>query len=178
MIDEHAAPENSARLKVVYELWGWTDESKSLPYCVVVPELPPGMKPGGDVDHEVQFAGYFLKWMRYTPGAGEERSSPLLLGRVRAAAPQAASARTIRGPLFDWAVGAAGVLIVGMFVAIRFLPSRRRVPRADVQARDDESSAMEFLRTAFEKTGEHGTTAAVAAEPKLESGAGADPPGS
>lgn len=175
MIDEHAAPENSARLKGVYELWGWTDDSKSLPYCVVVPELPPGMKPGADVDHEVQFVGYFLKWMRYTPGAGEERSSPLLLGRVRTVAPRTASTGTGGGSLSNWAIGAAGVLIVGMFVAVRYLPSRRRAPRADGLVREDEGSAMEFLRTAFEKPAEHATVAAVSAEPKSENGAGAGP---
>jgi hypothetical protein len=174
LIEEHPAPENSAGVKSVYELWGWTDESKSLPYCVVVAELPPGLKPGADVEYEGQFVGYFLKWMRYVPGAGEERSSPLLLGRIRAAAPRAANTGAVKGPMFAWAVGAAAILIVGMFVALRFWPSRRRAPRPDGPVRDDEGAAMTFLQTAFEKPGEAG--AAVAVESAAGTAAAIDKP--
>ena len=42
------------------DVWGWTDDSKSLPFCCVVPELPPDMKPGVDLSYEGVFVGYFL----------------------------------------------------------------------------------------------------------------------
>jgi hypothetical protein len=133
------------------------------------------MNPGADVDHEGEFVGYFLKWMRYTPGAGAERSSPLLLGRIRPAARRVATTGAVQGPMFAWAVGAAAVLIVGMFVAVRYLPSRRRAPRADTPVREDEGTAMAFLQTAFEKPAE-GRAAVVAVEPKLEAAEGIDQP--
>ncbi len=45
----HEAPTNKAGLKQVYELWGWTEESKSFPYVVLCSELPPGITLGAEV---------------------------------------------------------------------------------------------------------------------------------
>src|SRR5690606_17232434 len=59
------APENSAGVETVYEVWGTTDESQTFLYSVVCPELPPGMQIGTDVSEEGVFVGYFLKVMPY-----------------------------------------------------------------------------------------------------------------
>ena len=82
------APENSVGVKKVYEAWGWTNDSKARPYVVVFAELPPGVNVGTDVDHEVVFAGYFLKWMQYETFKGQKQSAPLLLGRLKPARAQ------------------------------------------------------------------------------------------
>jgi hypothetical protein len=78
---KYEAPENSQGVHDVYELWGWTDTSKSFPYVVVLPELPPGVPIGPDVHAEVKFTGYFLKLMAYT-AYDVRRAAPLLIGRA------------------------------------------------------------------------------------------------
>jgi hypothetical protein len=83
--------------KPVYELWGWTDDSKSFPYVVVCQDVPAGFRVGGDVREEVVFVGYFLKLMSYE-SFDKSRASPLLIGRVRrvgepAVLPEVAQAR-------------------------------------------------------------------------------------
>ena len=75
------AGENSAGVRHVYEVWGWTDESKSFPYLVVLSELPKGIPLGDGLHQEGIFVGYFLKTMKYT-ASNTNRSSPLLLGRM------------------------------------------------------------------------------------------------
>jgi hypothetical protein len=123
----HAAPENSAGVKTVYEAWGWTDESKSLPYLVVFSELPPQMPLGPDIRENVTFVGYFLKTMAYE-ASDKPRAAPLLIGRVRWQTSRAggSSAADQRG-LFWWTLLGGGlVLLVGVGVWIY----RRRVARA------------------------------------------------
>lgn len=74
---------NDLGLKTVYEMWGWTEDSKSFPYVVVFPEKPEGLKTGPDVAGEVVFVGYFLKIMEYEDFEGKKRGAPLLIGRTR-----------------------------------------------------------------------------------------------
>lgn len=149
LIEEHSAPENSTGVKRVYEIWGWTDDSKSLPFCVVVAELPPDMRSGADVEFETEFVGYFLKWLRYTPGVGDERSSPLLLGRIISTPRRAAQSRTVAGPMFGWVIGAAAVVLVGILLVLRFAPRRRQPVAVNGPPRADEASAIAFLETAL-----------------------------
>ena len=75
---------NPQDLKMVYEAWGWTDDSRSFPFCVVFPDKPEGLKIGTDVESEIVFVGYFLKWMSYS-AFDVKKNSPLLVGRVRPA---------------------------------------------------------------------------------------------
>jgi hypothetical protein len=67
----HEAPENSAGVARVYELWGVTDESRAHPY-------------GAQVFVDVDFAGYFLKLLGYE-ASDNRRAAPLLIGRLHAA---------------------------------------------------------------------------------------------
>jgi hypothetical protein len=80
------APENSAGIKKVYEIWGWTTESKAWLYVVLTAHLPPGMPVGPDVNERITFAGYFLKVQGYhAAGAGphdKPLAAPLLVGRL------------------------------------------------------------------------------------------------
>ncbi len=79
--------DNRLGLKEVYEVWGWTDNSRSYPYLVIVSELPPGLKVGTDVDGEIVFAGYFLKWMSYQ-AFDVKKQTPLLIGRAKLVSPR------------------------------------------------------------------------------------------
>jgi hypothetical protein len=79
---EYEAKENPLGLKKVYELRGWTDNSLSFPFIVVVPEKPPGIPVGTDVEGDIVFVGYFLKWMGYR-AFDTKKNAPLLLGRAK-----------------------------------------------------------------------------------------------
>lgn len=85
------APANSAGIGRVYEVWGWTTESKAWLYVVLTAHLPPGMPVGPDVNEQVTFAGYFLKVQGYqAAGAGPQDkplAAPLLIGRMASTAP-------------------------------------------------------------------------------------------
>ncbi len=83
-----APADNPLGLKVAYEAWGWSDESKSFPYVVVFSERPAGLPVGNDIQSEIVFAGYFMKIMSYT-AFDSTRGAPLLIGRVRLAKPVA-----------------------------------------------------------------------------------------
>ena len=117
--------ENPLGLKEVYELWGWTEDSRSYPFVVVLPELPAGLKVGTDVSGEVVFVGYFLKWMSYqTFDTKKVNYSPLLVGRCRtvaAAGPRSAAT----GWEAAFLVIAAGIGILG-FTIWYFLNSSKR----------------------------------------------------
>ena len=87
------APANSAGIKTVYEVWGWTTESKAWLYVVLTAHLPPGMPQGPNVNERVTFAGYFLKVQGYqAAGAAPQDkplAAPLLIGRLAWVAPPA-----------------------------------------------------------------------------------------
>lgn len=86
---EYEAPENSYGIAKVYELWGWTDESRSFPYVVVLPEKPAGLPIGTNVRTDVLFVGYFLKTMAFQ-AVDAARAAPLLVGRAKVVAPPSA----------------------------------------------------------------------------------------
>ncbi len=83
---------NPQDLNVVYEAWGWTDDSRSFPFCVVFPDKPDGLPTGTDVEADVVFVGYFLKWMSYQ-AFDVKKNSPLLIGRLRPATRPVGSAK-------------------------------------------------------------------------------------
>ncbi len=85
--NDDGTPSNELGLQKIYEMWGWTEDSKSFPYVVVFPEKPEGLKTGPDVSGEVVFAGYFLKIMEYEDFEGKKRGAPLLVGRARLVGP-------------------------------------------------------------------------------------------
>lgn len=78
----YAPPENPLGLEKVYEAWGWTDDSRSFPFVVVFPEKPASVPVGTDVDADVLFVGYFVKWMSYR-AFDAKKNSPLLVGRLK-----------------------------------------------------------------------------------------------
>lgn len=73
--------EKAGGAKLVYEAWGWSDESPNF-YCIVFTQPPPDMPIGPSVWDEVTFCGYFLKLISYRDQEDKLRVAPLLIGRV------------------------------------------------------------------------------------------------
>lgn len=139
------APENSAGIKKVYEVWGFTTESQAWLYCVLTAHLPPGMPTGPNVSERVSFAGYFLKVQGYhAAGAGPKDkalAAPLLIGRL--SWQQAPSLQPAAEPQWLWWLG--GLALV--FVAARFaLWAASRLgllqPRAQSSPRETRSASL------------------------------------
>lgn len=118
---KYETPENSGGLTHLYEAWGWTEDSKSFPYVVVFPELPPGMKIGADVHAEGVFVGYFLKTMAYT-AYDVNRAAPLLLGRMKGISNGATAARDKHQEvsIWEWLTGAALIGLVAAWIWWKF----------------------------------------------------------
>jgi len=103
----------------LYEVWGWTSESRSWLYVGVVLDLPEGMPIGPDVYETATLVGYFFKMQGYMEAGAKPRAAPLqaplFVGRLiwhPAEKPQARSS--------DWSWGLfllAGFLI---FIIIRW----------------------------------------------------------
>jgi len=132
---KYDAPGNSAGIKAVYEIWGWTDDSRSYPYVVITSELPPGYKLGADVPDEGMFVGYFLKWMNYT-AFDKTRTAPLLLGRIRRVGPASPVNRGLKLAQSDeWILWGSGGLIIlsvaGWVIFGRLRAARQARPKVD-----------------------------------------------
>jgi hypothetical protein len=107
-------------LTELYEAW-LLDRTADAFYCVVVSDLPPGLKPAEEIDRPVECDAYFFKRYRYetrehsTDGGNVQRLAPLLIGRTIRLKADAAAGSSL------WAVPGAvlfGTLgIVGLSVA-------------------------------------------------------------
>ena len=89
-VQEFPGPKDQPSVKIVYEAWGGTTESRTLLYCVVFPDLPDGLPVETDVRAEIVFVGYFLKLMSYQAYDQKTgvplmatRAAPLLIGRTK-----------------------------------------------------------------------------------------------
>ena len=125
------APENSAGVKTVYELWGGTDESRGNPYAVVCAELPPDIKVASETHAEVVFVGYFLKVLGYDAFKAS-RGAPVLIGRVRTVASGAHVASARSAGLFTMLV-IGGAVIVGLIIFVAVYRVTRRSRRAPLK---------------------------------------------
>ena len=125
---EYDAPENTHGIKKVYEAWGWTDESRSFPYVVVMPERPEGLPIGTEIHGEIVFVGYFLKIMSYT-AFEKARGAPLLVGRARSVAtPSLKSNQTDSSTVLILAL-ICGVLLIGSSVWMGLQPRKKPTQR-------------------------------------------------
>ena len=104
---------NPQDLKIVYEAWGWTEDSRSFPFCVVFPERPDGLSIGTDVDGDFVFVGYFLKWMSYQ-AYDVKKYAPLLIGRLRPVTRAVGSAKAS-----DWET--SFLMLVGGMLLLSFV---------------------------------------------------------
>jgi len=132
---EYPAPENSAGIEKVYEVWGFTTESQAWLYCVLTAHLPEGMPIGPDVRERVSFAGYFFKVMGYhAAGAGPKDKvlpAPLFIGRM-SWKPTAPLPRPNDDPPWLWWLAGLiivfGVLRMGLWIFNRGKTQRASVP--------------------------------------------------
>ena len=109
-------PENSSQATQLFELWGRTDESKSHPYGVVVPEIPSWFKLGGENIHEeCVFVGYFIKLMAYDISGDKRRAAPLLVGRIRPLSiPPVGEKSNDMMSAVEWGIGTLVVALLGI----------------------------------------------------------------
>ncbi len=72
--------------RTLYEVWGWTNESKSWLYVGVVIDLPKGMPIGPEVYEKATLVGYFFKTQGYKEAGAKPRDialqAPLFVGRL------------------------------------------------------------------------------------------------
>lgn len=117
---KYDAPENSSGAKTVVEVWGWTDESKSFPYCCVLVDPPADLPVGTEVSAEMRFVGYFLKIMSYR-AFDVGRGAPMLIGRARLIVPRkpAGTSASEMGMLLIAGLGLAVVVIGSIFLRRR-----------------------------------------------------------
>jgi len=98
----------------LYEIWGYSNESRTRLYGVNVPELPEGFPLGPDVRARVRFVGYFFKLQGYESGMtrpGDRReAAPMLIGRLKWIVPEAPKVQTV-----DWVWGG---MLGGLFLAV------------------------------------------------------------
>lgn len=167
MVLRYDAAENDLGIKNVYEIWGATDDSKTFPYVVVVPELPSGLQVGPNVRGEIVFVGYFFKIMPYMGHDPKAKPgvlrAPMLLGRIRMAG-QVVKSEPLNSPNSLMLMGAMFAAVVCGGILIRYLlnlrqpkitrmlpdsldgtntfakPVDRRLPVADENGNADEST--------------------------------------
>jgi protein-S-isoprenylcysteine O-methyltransferase Ste14 len=149
------APQNSAGVHRVYEAWGWTDESKSFPYVVVLSDVPQGIPLGDNVRQEGVFVGYFLKTMAYT-AYNRNRSSPLLLGRMEWLPATATTHPVVNHRDWVW-ITAVGIPVVLLIIAGTWWRMRRfRAAPLPAAAPADEAEMESWFRnTAATSAGEN-----------------------
>jgi hypothetical protein len=143
--------ENPLGFPRMYELWGWTNESKAWPYIVVTPDLPPGTPQGADVEFRATVVGYFFKLQGYHEAGAKPNARPLaapvLIARLDWQPPpprQAADDAT-------WFWIAIGVSVVAAAVLIFWLivPAMRgRRKSTSKTASDAPPELPEWLRQA------------------------------
>ncbi len=137
------APANSLGIKTLYEVWGWSEDSRGALYVAVAPELPAGIKVGESVHYRGTLRGYFCKLQGYlavgSPGRPTTTAAPLLIGRLN----EYRDPQTVVATGQELWHGAAGLLLALSFVGIlpRFSPLRTRKPvlASHVAARDPEA---------------------------------------
>lgn len=140
-------------VRTIYEGWIKQSDSFTDPYCVIVTELPPGLKPAEKLYQEVFFDGYFFKRYRYATKELEERGGklvqvqrevPLLIGKTFTLPPVAAEEDTVTA-ISSLFVTSAIVLILSIVGTGMFLSWWFRRGDREVQARVAEARKVEFV---------------------------------
>ena len=117
----------------VYEVWGWTTESKTWLYVAVVIDLPPGMPIGPEVYEKGRLAGYFFKLQAYHEAGAKPHAkplrAPLFLGRLEW---QPTAEPVVQSSDWAWGFGLLGIFAVVIVVrcVLLFVGKTRRRPAA------------------------------------------------
>jgi hypothetical protein len=128
-IAECAAPANRLGIERLYEIWGWSDDSRGSLYVAISPDLPAGVSIGEAVSERATVCGYFYKVQGYLAAGSAAQTlptaAPLVIGRLsRWEAPVAAMATSNE----IW-LGGGGVLLAVSFLFLlsQASPFRRRL---------------------------------------------------
>ncbi|WP_437228916.1 hypothetical protein SH661x_001154 [Planctomicrobium sp. SH661] len=143
----HEAPENSAGVKRVYELWGVTDESRGHPYVVITSDLPPSIPEGADVGAEAVFTGYFMKVLGYE-ASDAKRGAPLLVGKIRALPPAPSLLKDPKQSRSEfWQGLIVGAIVLVLLVGARLLyKPRKSASRERLSAAIDDDAEAWFAK--------------------------------
>lgn len=110
------APANSLGIDRLYEVWGWSEDSRGSLYVIVSTELPQGVSPGETVSERLEVEGYFCKIQGYVAVGSAAQSAPsaapLVIGRLARYQPTAIPLVTGR----ELWHGAAALLLIASFV--------------------------------------------------------------
>src|SRR4029078_11754522 len=117
-IAEHPAPDNSLGIERLYEVWGWSDDSRGCLYVPFPPGFPTGLAVGESVSQRATLLGYFYKIQGYlaagTASQTAPSAAPLIIGQMIAeVAPTPVLAKSSE----LW-IGGASLLLVVSFVCL------------------------------------------------------------
>jgi hypothetical protein len=140
-------------VKRIYEIWGFSDDSKAWLYDVVTAQVPEGMPIGPSVSERVKFVGYFFKLQGYHEAGAKPRDpvlrAPLLVGRImRYPSPQTQPRSEGAGWWACGLLGGAAVLIIGYIGLQRAIGRRAERHRAARQEQTSDS-VRQWLRQDF-----------------------------
>jgi hypothetical protein len=142
----------------VYELWGWNEKTLGWLYCIVTPELPPGMRLGEDQDVPVTMYGYFFNVLGYHAAGAKPQDkplkAPLFIGRLARRNVPSQKPPSDFDSTFVWI--ALGALLVG-YVGLRFWLGIRTRTKYSAPSAAQRRDASEWLEHAEE--GETGSDA-------------------
>jgi len=131
----------------VYEVWGWTTESKTWLYVAVVLDLPRGMPIGPDVYEKGRLAGYFFKLQGYHEAGAKPHAkplqTPLLLGRLEW---QPTVEPVVQSSDWGWGFVLLGILGAVLVIRVGLLlvgKTRRRLAAATPVVRPSSTLAAE-----------------------------------
>lgn len=142
-IAEYAAPANNLGIERLYEVWGWSEDSRGSLYVAVTPDLPPGMAVGESVTERATISGYFYKIQGYVAAGSTTQSSlttaPLIIGRLNhGSLPAAVFANSN-----DLWFGGAGLLLAASFL---WLLSQRPIFRRGLRYRMAPHATAKLVR--------------------------------
>lgn len=125
-------------IEQLYEVWVWPKGSSKL-FCVVVSELPDGLRVGEDQEKWVAFDAYYFKLWHYEsrrkkddksdPDKRQWEKAPLFLGKTVELIPDPMPASTTYSPLalFGVIAGLATICAVAFLVTLWFRRGDRHV---------------------------------------------------
>jgi hypothetical protein len=145
----------------LYEVWGFTTESRDRLYVAIVVDLPKGMPIEPSVYEKARFTGYFFKLQGYhasgaRPDAVPDRS-PLLIGRLEWQ-PAAVAAPPLDNTQ-EWTWGLSLLAVIGAILVLRwgYVKWLRPRPAARSTIPDAASGEAIPIETWLERSSFHGT---------------------
>lgn len=122
-------PGDNPRYANLYEVWGFTNESRNWLYEAVVVDPPPELPKGPSVQEKVRLVGYFFKVQAYQPAGAKPNQQPLFapvfIGRLTWAKPVVPRVQSADYLWFGLMAGIFGLIMIAA-VGTLFLRRRRR----------------------------------------------------